>query len=229
MLKSSFSFAVALFVGTHATLAQTPATTLPGPGTTLPGARSQAPVATTPGAAAPKLVPRGPGDVAPPEHPATPEQIKEYLQLTKSVENAHRAFGQMVDNSKRQAPPYFPADFWVDVDHSFTSIDIASELTPIYQRYFSQEDMAAALAFYKTPAGQRVLSEQPLAAVASSDVLRKDGQRVGQEALARHKDEIDAAQKAAQGGAAGPSAAPAKPTLSSPGDKPAAPQKQNQK
>lgn len=224
MLKSSFSFAAALMLGSQIALAQTPATTIPAPGTTLPGSGATKPAPTTFGAAAPKLVPRAPGDVAPPEHPATPEQIKEYLQLTKSVENAHRAFGQMVANSKTQAPPYFPADFWTDVNHSFDSIDIASELTPIYQRYFSQEDMAAALAFYKTPAGQRVLNEQPLAAVASSDVLRRDGQRVGQEALARHKGEIDAAQKTAQGGAAAPGA-PAKPTLSSPGDKPAAPQK----
>ncbi len=223
-MKPLFSIAVALLVAPQAALAQTAATTVPAPGTTLPGAAKPATGAAAPatGAAAPKLVQRGPGDVPPPEHPATPEQIKEYLQLTKSVENAHRAFAQMVGNSRSQAPAYFPADFWTDVDQKFNAIDIGSELVPIYQRYFSQEDMAAALAFYKTPAGQRVLNEQPLAAVASSDVLRKDGQRVGQEALARHKDEIDAAQKAAQGGAAAPGAAPAKPTLSSPGDKPAA-------
>ena len=229
MLKSSFPIAAVFFVGSQA-LAQAPA-----PGTTTPGSKPPAATAgpTTAGpataAAAPKLQQRAPGDVPPPEHPATPEQIKEYLQLTKSVENAHRAFGQMVANSKSQAPAYFPADFWTDVNNSFDSIDIASELVPVYQRYFSQEDMAAALVFYKTPAGQRVLSEQPLAAVASSDVLRHDGQRVGQEALARHRSEIDAAQKAAQG--AGQSSGPAgpapqrPPTLSSPSEKPAAPQK----
>ena len=222
MLKFSLSFAVALFIGSQSASAQAPA-----PGTTLPGAGKSAPVAAAPGATAPKLVPRGPGDVPPPEHPATSEQIKQYLELTKSVENAHRAFAQMVANSKSQAPAYFPADFWSDVDQKFNAIDIASELVPVYQRYFSQEDMAAALTFYKTPAGQRVLNEQPLAAVAAGDVLRRDGQRVGQETLARHKDEIDAAQKAAQGGGAA-SGAPAKPTLSSPGDKPAAPQNQNQ-
>lgn len=228
MLKSSLPFAVALFVGSQAVLAQTPATTMPAPGTTAPGSKAATPAAGSSAAAAPKLQQRAPGDVAPPEHPATPEQIKEYLQLTKSIENAHRAFGQMVSNSKTQAPPYFPADFWTDVDSTFNSIDIASELVPVYQRYFSQEDMAAALAFYKTPAGQRVLNEQPLAAISASDVLRRDGQRVGQEVLARHKDEIDAAQKAAQGAgqSSGPAGnAPAKPTLSSPGDKPAPPQK----
>ena len=127
----------------------------------------------------------------------------------------------MVDNSKRQAPAYFPADFWTDVDQSFNAIDIQAELVPVYQRYFSQEDMAAALAFYKTSAGQHVLTEQPLAAVGASDVLRRDSQRVGQETLARHKAEIDAAQKAAQNGAG--AGTPAKPTLSSPDDKPAAP------
>ena len=213
MLKCSFAMAAVLVIGVQGALAQAPA-----PGTTLPGS----PAPATSGGAAPKLMERAPGDMPPPEHPATPEQIKQYLQLTKSVENAHRAFGQMVDNSKRQAPAYFPADFWTDVDQSFNAIDIQAELVPVYQRYFSQEDMAAALVFYKTPAGQRVLTEQPLAAVGASDVLRRDSQRVGQEVLARHKTEIDAARTAASG--AGPNATtPAKPTLSSPDDKPATP------
>ena len=225
MLKSSLPFAAVLVLGSQAVLAQTPApgTTLPAAGSTTPAANASA---TTSGAAAPKLVSRAAGDVPPPEHPATPEQVKQYLELTKSVENAHHAFAQMVANSKTQAPPYFPADFWADVDHSFNAIDIASELVPIYQRYFSQEDMAAALAFYKTPAGQRVLNEQPLAAVGASDVLRRDGQRVGQETFARHKDEIDAAKAASQGGATPNATTPAKPTLSSPRDKPAAPPNQ---
>ena len=188
---------------------------------------------SNPSASAPKLVPRAPGDVAPPEHPATPDQIRDYLELTKASENAHHAFSQLIANSKSQAPPSFPADFWDDLTKSFNGIDVVAELTPLYQRYFSQEDMAAALVFYKTPAGKRVLADQPLAAVSAGDVLRRDGQRVGQETYARHKAEIDASQKTGQPSLSSPSSTPssstpAKPTLSSPPDNPAGSQPQPQ-
>ena len=67
--------------------------------------------------------------------------------------------------------------------------------------------MSAAIAFYKTPVGHRIIVDQPLAAQAAGDVLRRESNRVGQETFEKHKSEIEAAQRAAQ---------PA-PTLSSPG------------
>lgn len=210
MLKQSFFLvAVACASLSSAALAQT----------------AQTPAA--PAASAPKLVPRAAGDVPPPEHPATPEQIREYLDLTKSAENAHHAFGQLVASSKAQAPPTFPADFWQDLSTSFNSIDVVTQLTPVYQRYFSQEDMAAALAFYKTSAGRHVLADQPLAAVAAGDVLRREGQRVGQETYTRHKAEIEASQKPAPPALSSPSDT-TKPSSSSPSEKPTGQQPQPQ-
>ena len=160
-------------------------------------------------APSPQLQQRSPGEPPPPAHPATPAQIREYLELTHSQENAKTAFGQLVAGSRARAPQYFPADFWSDLTNSLDAIDVVAQFTPIYQRYFSQEDMAAAIAFYKTPAGKDILQVQPLAASAAGELLRTEGQRVGQATFARHKAEIDAAVKAHQAAAA------PKPTLNS--------------
>ncbi len=180
------------------------------------GGAAQHSTASPSPAPSPQLQQRNPNEPAPPAHPATPAQIREYLELTHSQENAKAAFGQLVAGSRARAPQYFPADFWSDLTNSLDAIDVVAEFTPVYQRYFSEEDMAAAIAFYKTPAGRDILKVQPLAASAAGELLRTEGQRVGQATFARHKAEIDAAVKEHQAGASGqPSAAPSKPTLNS--------------
>ena len=148
--------------------------------------------------------------VAPPAHPATPEQIKEYLAITNAAENAHKMITQNVATSRANAPTYVPAAFWDDLSKSMGSIDLVSALIPVYQKYFSQEDMAAALVFYKTPAGKHILDDQPLVSANAGEILRTEVNRVGQETYQRHKTEIDAATKAHQ---------PQGPSLGAPTDK----------
>lgn len=148
--------------------------------------------------------------VAPPAHPATPEQIKEYLAITSAAENAHKMITQNVATSRANAPSYVPSTFWDDLSKSMGSIDLVTALIPVYQKYFSQEDMAAALVFYKTPAGKHILDDQPLVSANAGEILRTEVNRVGQEAYQRHKTEIDAATKAHQ---------PQAPSLGAPTDK----------
>lgn len=148
--------------------------------------------------------------VAPPAHPATPEQIKEYLAITSAAENARKMITQNVATSRANAPAYVPTSFWDDLSKSMGSIDLVTALVPVYQKYFSQEDMAAALVFYKTPAGKHILDDQPLVSANAGEILRTEVNRVGQETYQRHKTEIDAATKAHQ---------PQAPSLGAPTDK----------
>ncbi len=142
-------------------------------------------------------------ELAPPTHPATVAQIREYLTLSNYVANAHKAMGQMIQTSRVTAAPYFPASFWDDMAKSLDEIDLVTPAVPAYQKYFSEEDMAATIAFYKSPAGQKFLAAQPFIASAAGEVLRSAGQKVGQEVFARHKDEIETLKKKFDGAAAG--------------------------
>lgn len=78
---------------------------------------------------------------------------------------------------------------------SVADLDLQAAFIPAYQRYFSEEDMASVIAFYKSPTGQRLLESQPLIESAAGDQLRKAGRAIGQEVYLRHKDEIEAAKK----------------------------------
>ena len=137
-------------------------------------------------------------NLAPPEHPATAEQVTEYLTLVNYVQTAHRAVGQMLNAARATSAPYYTASFWDDIQSAVLEIDLITPNIPAYQKYFSQEDMAATIAFYKSPAGRRLLEAQPLIVSVSSDILRKAGETAGTKVGLKHKDEIEALMKKSQ-------------------------------
>jgi uncharacterized protein len=141
-------------------------------------------------APSPAAGPNGIAELAPPEHPATADQIREYLSLTHSVEIAHAAMGQMLKASRATSAPYYTASFWDDMEKAIMDIDMVGPCIPAYQKYFSEEDMAATIAFYKMPAGKRLLAAQPFITATLSDVLRKVGEQAGKQVGLKHQDEI---------------------------------------
>ncbi|CAN5774265.1 hypothetical protein BH10ACI4_BH10ACI4_32540 [soil metagenome] len=152
-------------------------------------------------------------NLAPPANPATPEQIREYLSMTNYVDAAHKIMGQMLTASRTNAAPYLPPAFWEDMNKSLLEIDLVTPAIPAYQKYFSQQDMAATIAFFKSPAGQRLQAAQPFIASAAGDVLRTAGQQVGQAVFERHRAEIEELRKKSQPATSAP-ATPAVPAPS---------------
>ena len=130
-----------------------------------------------------------------PVHPATVEQIHEYFTLTHAIETSRTVMNQMVSGMQANSAPYLPKAFWDDMRTSVGSIDLQAAFIPAYQKYFSEEEMAAVIVFYKSPAGHHMLQLMPFVESAASEQLRHAGQAVGNEVFQRHKDEIEAAKK----------------------------------
>jgi hypothetical protein len=128
--------------------------------------------------------------LAPPEHPATEAQVRECLALTHALDIAHNAMAQSLKAARATSAPYFTPAFWDDMEKAVMNIDLVGPLLPAYQRYFSEEDMAATIAFYKSPAGSRLLAAQPFITAAAGDAARKAGEAAGREVGLKHKDEI---------------------------------------
>lgn len=137
----------------------------------------------------------GKSDLAPPAHPATPEQIREYLTVTHSDETAHKLMAQSLQAMRAAGNPAIPAVVWEEMGDEFAKFDLITPMISSYQRYLSQEDLAAAIAFYRTDAGQRILASQPYIISAAQDSLRKMGQDIGRQIVERHKSEIEARSK----------------------------------
>jgi hypothetical protein len=102
---------------------------------------------------------------------------------------------ELLKVSRATAAPYYPAAFWEDMGTAIKDIDIITPVVPAYQKYFSEEDMAATIAFYKSPAGKRLLEADPFIASLSGDTLRKIGREAGEKVGLKHKAEIEELMK----------------------------------
>lgn len=75
-------------------------------------------------------------------------------------------------------------------------------VVPIYDRYFSAEEVKGLLKFYETPLGQKSISALPKMMVELQETGRKWGENLGrqcmQEVLAEHPDMAEALQAAGE-------------------------------
>jgi len=129
-------------------------------------------------------------DIGPPAHPATADQIREYLELTHAVDKMHKLISQNVKSARITSAPYFTGGFWDDMEKAVLDVDLVTPIISSYQKYYSQEDMAALIAFYKSSAGQRMLAAEPHIAADLDATLRQAGAQAGRQVGEKHKDEI---------------------------------------
>jgi hypothetical protein len=130
-----------------------------------------------------------------PAHPATPEQVKEILQLTGSARLQKQMIGMMMPMLKAGMPPYMPADVMEDFGNSLAGADWEAVMIRSYQAHVSTEDAATAIAFYSTPAGQRFVAAAPVILQETRTAATELSIQLLQEAIARHRTEIDAAKQ----------------------------------
>src|SRR6185312_15325722 len=72
-----------------------------------------------------------------------------------------------------QAVPCVPASYWQGFIDASGSQQLLGRMVPIYQRHFSADDVAGLLKFYKSPLGQKVITQMP--------VTMAEGMKIGQE------------------------------------------------
>jgi hypothetical protein len=130
---------------------------------------------------------------AAPEHPITVAQVRELLELTGANQLRIQVMRKMMVQIKQAFPPFIPKDVMDDMESSLEKIDTEPMAVRVYQRYFSTEDAAQLIAFYKTPTGQRVIRVLPIVTGELQDAGAKEGERVAQQVIKQHMDEIKAA------------------------------------
>ena len=88
--------------------------------------------------------------------------IRELLEATNAKQNALAALDQMVAVMRRSNSAV-PAAVWdtmrVELTKDYDSLQ--NQLIVVYDRHLSLEDIHAIAAFYRSPAGQHFVREQP--------------------------------------------------------------------
>jgi hypothetical protein len=153
---------------------------------TPPASKPAAP-ATQQGAAEPAI--------KPPANPITPAQIKEMQELTGASTTKKRIVANAIQFYRSQFPPYIPQDVIDDLDKSLQNADLESHAAEIYPKYLSTEDAAKVIDFYKSPAGQHLVTAQPYMMTEMQRSAVQIAQQTAKDVIERHKPEIEAAQQ----------------------------------
>jgi hypothetical protein len=175
-----FQTAVCLMAFSVSAFAQQPSSTSTAPKPASP--------ATQPSSAAEPAI-------KPPANPITPAQIKEMQELTGAEATKKRIVASAMQAYRSQFPPYVPADVIDDLDKSLQNADLESHAADIYPKYISTEDATKIIDFYKSPAGRDLIAAQPYMMTELQRSAVQIAQQTARDVMARHKDEIEAAQR----------------------------------
>ena len=120
--------------------------------------------------------------------PATEQSIRELMTLTGSANIGIQMMQALLPALKRLVPDA-PDSFWEDFMKGIQPDDLVKAVIPVYQRNLTEEDIQAALTFYKSPSGQRLLAKLPAITQQSMQAGQQWGQELAQRALAKLKAE----------------------------------------
>ncbi len=87
--------------------------------------------------------------------------------------------------SFRTSMPDVPQEFWDEVLHDVDPNQLVELVIPIYVKHLTKEEMEAAIDFYKTPAGQAILTKTPLIMQESMTVGQKWGMQLAEDVQKR--------------------------------------------
>jgi uncharacterized protein len=143
---------------------------------------------------------------------ATKEEVVKLLELTQ----ARSRVVQMLDGMAKQArmgaeqgfrmkvPDATPEqikrvdEFSDTIFAEFSPDEVIDAIVPIYQKHLSKSDLDAIVAFYSSPAGQRVLKEMPAILSESMEAGGKIGRSKMESVNWKIEEQIDAMVREAQ-------------------------------
>jgi hypothetical protein len=114
----------------------------------------------------------------------TPEkrtEIDKLLRLTGMEKLMDQMKGQMIGSLKSSITGA-PAGFWEKFSTKMDTRELIEKIVPIYDKYYTIDDLKAVNEFYSSPAGQKILGTLPQVMQESMKVGQAWGQKISQQA-----------------------------------------------
>ncbi len=116
-------------------------------------------------------------------------KIKHIRQLM-DVMGSGRLGVQVMTGMLGQYKKTFPdvdGSFWDDFMKEVKPDDLVDLMVPIYDKYFTDDDIRQMIAFYNTPVGKKLVENLPLITQESMTVGMEWGKQIGQKVMERLK------------------------------------------
>ncbi|EQA36384.1 PF09832 family protein [Leptospira inadai serovar Lyme str. 10] len=114
------------------------------------------------------------------------EEIRQLLISSGSEKMGVLVVGQMISRFK-QLMPQIPEEFWEDFRKELKSEDMVELIIPIYDKYFTLEEIKGITAFYNSPVGKKLLEKNPQITQESMQVGEMWGKKIAERVLERLK------------------------------------------
>ena len=116
------------------------------------------------------------------------ESIHTLLEITGVVKLVDQMVQQMFEMFAKQQPSV-PADAWERMKKKMKAEDLVEQMIPVYDKYYTQEDIDGMIAFYRTPLGQKVVRTLPDVSREGFEIGQAWGNRKAEEVLNELKAE----------------------------------------
>jgi hypothetical protein len=127
--------------------------------------------------------------------PAKAAEIKKLLDLTGVLKLMGQMKTRMLETYKEQRPGISP-EVWNRIDQEMDMNQLLEDIIPLYDKYYTLDDLKAANSFYSSPAGQHLLAATPQLMRESMQIGQMWGRKVGQRVAADLQAESQAAPAA---------------------------------
>ena len=114
-------------------------------------------------------------------------RIKKLLDLTGSGKLGVQVIQTMI-TSYKQSIDNVPDKFWDEITKEINADTLVSMIIPIYEKYFTDEEILQMIAFYETPVGKKVIATLPDIMKESMATGEEWGKQVGEKVYLRLKE-----------------------------------------
>ncbi|MCC6461938.1 MAG: DUF2059 domain-containing protein [Saprospiraceae bacterium] len=111
-------------------------------------------------------------------------QIRKLLELSGSGKMGVMMMDNLLPALKNLAPDA-PADFWEEVQKEVHPEDIVELVVPIYDKYYTEEDIRQLIVFYESPVGQKMVAQMPAVMQESMAVGQEWGREIAEKVISR--------------------------------------------
>lgn len=117
------------------------------------------------------------------------QQIEKMLRLTGMEKLLDQMKTQMLSGFRTQMPEV-PRTFWDKFEEKMDMRALIEKIIPLYDKYYTLEDLKAVNAFYETKAGQKILSTLPQLMQESMEIGQEWGEKIGKQAADEAEQEL---------------------------------------
>lgn len=115
------------------------------------------------------------------------QKIRDLLELTGAGKLGEQIAKKMLASFKDSYSNVDP-QFWDEFSNQIKSEDLVNLIVPIYDKYYTEDDIDQLISFYKTPIGKKVIETLPAISQESMQAGQTWGRELAQKVMRQLKE-----------------------------------------